>query len=116
MKKKQEEQRCRVCGCTWYAPCITKDGPCYWVKEDLCSACATEETKETDLAQGNRMGMGEFSLSPSLQKGGKCILSDPAGMSFQMVVAIRMPLEKGERIVLDSQGEMKRSPGKVEMK
>lgn len=32
-----EEQKCRVCGCTWDHAC---DGGCYWVKEDLCSSCA----------------------------------------------------------------------------
>ncbi len=38
-------QRCRVCGCTDddCHQCIEKTGePCYWVEEDLCSACAAE--------------------------------------------------------------------------
>lgn len=35
-----DEQRCRVCGCTWNNAC---EGGCYWVKEDLCSACAEKE-------------------------------------------------------------------------
>jgi len=35
-------QRCRVCGCTENTPCMTEDGPCYWVEKDLCSACASE--------------------------------------------------------------------------
>jgi len=36
-------RRCRVCGCTDddCRQCIEKTGePCYWVEEDLCSACA----------------------------------------------------------------------------
>jgi hypothetical protein len=36
-------RRCRVCGCTDYDchQCIEKTGqPCYWVEDDLCSACA----------------------------------------------------------------------------
>jgi hypothetical protein len=36
------EQRCKKCGCTELdcSQCIEKTGePCYWVKEDLCSAC-----------------------------------------------------------------------------
>lgn len=34
------EQHCRVCGCTDEAACPTPIGPCYWVRPDLCSACA----------------------------------------------------------------------------
>ncbi len=37
-----EKQKCRVCGCTDLncSQCIEKTGkPCYWVEEDLCSAC-----------------------------------------------------------------------------
>ncbi len=30
-------QKCRVCGCTWFNAC---EGGCYWVEDDLCSACA----------------------------------------------------------------------------
>lgn len=37
------EQKCRVCGCTWYTPC---EGGCYWVEEDLCSKCAEKITNE----------------------------------------------------------------------
>lgn len=40
-----EWQKCRVCGCTWNTPCITSEGPCYWVEKDLCSACAEREEK-----------------------------------------------------------------------
>jgi len=29
-------RKCRVCGCTWTTPCT---GGCYWVEDDLCSAC-----------------------------------------------------------------------------
>mgnify|MGYP000883415647 CR=1 FL=1 len=35
--KVAEEQKCRVCGCTENNGC---HGGCYWVQEDLCSACA----------------------------------------------------------------------------
>ncbi|MDD3230486.1 MAG: hypothetical protein PHE09_14900 [Oscillospiraceae bacterium] len=33
----EEEQKCRVCGCTWDHAC---PGGCYWVEPDLCSKCA----------------------------------------------------------------------------
>lgn len=32
-------QRCRVCGCSDFDACMTDDGPCWWVEEDLCSGC-----------------------------------------------------------------------------
>lgn len=36
-------QLCRICACSAYDPCFgrTVFGPCFWVEEDLCSACAT---------------------------------------------------------------------------
>jgi hypothetical protein len=37
------DRECRVCGCTDSQPCVTATGPCSWVEEDLCSACATKE-------------------------------------------------------------------------
>jgi len=37
-----EERKCRICGCTDddCSGCIERTGqPCYWVDDDLCSAC-----------------------------------------------------------------------------
>lgn len=34
------ERECRVCGCTDRHAC---EGGCWWVEEDLCSACAGDE-------------------------------------------------------------------------
>ena len=34
-------RRCRVCGCTYWNPCVDGLGmSCHWVARDLCSACA----------------------------------------------------------------------------
>ena len=30
---------CRICGCSFFAPCRTEDGPCGWATDDLCTAC-----------------------------------------------------------------------------
>ncbi len=38
-----DSQICRVCGCSQYEPCETESGPCHWVEEDLCSACANAD-------------------------------------------------------------------------
>ncbi len=35
------KRRCRGCGCTGDTPCLTLEGPCFWVEADLCSSCAT---------------------------------------------------------------------------
>lgn len=46
-----DEQRCRVCGCTDLdcSGCIERTGqPCYWVEEDLCSACAERQNDRSD--------------------------------------------------------------------
>lgn len=34
-----EGQVCRLCGCTDDTPCITENGPCAWLLDDLCDAC-----------------------------------------------------------------------------
>lgn len=36
-----EYERCAVCGCTEYTPCVDLDGPCAWANEEhtLCTAC-----------------------------------------------------------------------------
>lgn len=36
----EEEQKCRVCGCTWTNGC---SAGCYWVEEDLCNECVGKE-------------------------------------------------------------------------
>lgn len=36
-----DEQKCRVCGCGDFAPCMTVAGPCFWVEPDLCSGCVS---------------------------------------------------------------------------
>lgn len=44
-------RKCRVCGCTDddCSGCIERTGtPCYWVEEDLCSACADLSEKNAD--------------------------------------------------------------------
>lgn len=40
------EAFCRVCGCSEWEPC---PGGCYWVEEDLCSACDKSGKKEQGI-------------------------------------------------------------------
>ncbi len=37
-------RKCRACGCTDDHAC---PGGCYWIEEDLCSACAEENVKRS---------------------------------------------------------------------
>jgi len=39
-------RRCRVCGCTERAAC---PGGCYWVAEDVCSACVVFDDDEDEV-------------------------------------------------------------------
>ena len=51
--EEEEVQHCRVCGCHAYAPCWDDEsGPCYWVEEGLCSACAAEAANVAAPAGG----------------------------------------------------------------
>ncbi|RZF64502.1 XRE family transcriptional regulator [Sphingomonas populi] len=38
---------CRICACSDHDPCFrgTVFGPCFWVEDGLCSACATPPTR-----------------------------------------------------------------------
>lgn len=57
IENKTEEVKvrtCRICGCTEEncSQCIEKTGePCYWIEEDLCSACEEEAMNEKGLVQ-----------------------------------------------------------------
>jgi hypothetical protein len=39
---------CRVCGCTDDRACMTTAGPCYWVEDDLCSACSEKVPRKVE--------------------------------------------------------------------
>lgn len=50
-----EGWKCRVCGCTDddCGQCVEKTGePCYWVRSDLCSACADEHSPTLTGSRG----------------------------------------------------------------
>lgn len=40
------KQKCRVCGCTDTNACVTATGNCFWIEEDLCSACELKMARE----------------------------------------------------------------------
>ena len=41
--------RCQECGCTDAQACETDLGPCFWVADQLCSACAPELVELLEL-------------------------------------------------------------------
>jgi len=58
--------KCRICGCDDNHACVTKEGPCHWVKKDLCSACSdllkrypqlTEQDLNKIIAEAKRFGI-----------------------------------------------------------
>lgn len=58
---------CRICGCTDAdcRQCIKRTGsPCYWVEEDLCSACATSDQRIEFLKTQILVAMEQYLHSP----------------------------------------------------
>lgn len=58
--------KCRVCGCDDYHACVTSKGPCFWVEDDLCSACfellrrhhsLSEEDLKKDIRRARKEGV-----------------------------------------------------------
>lgn len=41
---------CRRCGCTQHNACFTGEGTCFWIGEDLCSACAGKADPQPQIA------------------------------------------------------------------
>ena len=55
-KNKIDQQVCRKCGCMDNTPCFDKvTGTCWWVEEDLCSACATPAQIQNALNQMKKL-------------------------------------------------------------
>lgn len=48
--KPKEEQKCRVCGCTWGNAC---PGGCYFVEDNLCNKCAEAAKEDSQKEVGN---------------------------------------------------------------
>lgn len=40
------QRTCKLCGCTEDNACITDEGPCSWVLNNICSACVIELTED----------------------------------------------------------------------
>lgn len=58
----ENEQACRVCGCTWTNAC---PGGCYWVEQDLCSSCAYQDKKLKIGHSIQKSGTTRISCSPN---------------------------------------------------
>lgn len=49
------ERKCRVCGCTYNNACVTENGPCSWVDEDLCSVCDNRPVRTFKVSRIKRV-------------------------------------------------------------
>lgn len=57
---------CKKCGCTDNDACHDTDtGSCYWLKEDLCSACADRVEKQEYVAEK----LSALAIKPPRDKG-----------------------------------------------
>lgn len=55
-EEKTDAQKCRECGCTENSACHDPEtGSCWWVFQDLCSACATQEQKQQALKEMKKL-------------------------------------------------------------
>jgi hypothetical protein len=52
----KQKQTCRICGCTDdnCRACVEKTGaPCFWIEDNLCSACLNEAYPDENLVPTN---------------------------------------------------------------
>lgn len=57
-------RKCRVCGCTDLNACMTAEGPCSWISDCVCSACAVP---------GVCCICGQPTVDPEAQMCGPCV-------------------------------------------
>lgn len=58
-------RRCRECGCDDRHACIDQGLPCYWVGEDLCSACARlAMVAQEELGRARKASVGGRAFPP----------------------------------------------------
>jgi|SoiMethySBSTD1v2_1073268.scaffolds.fasta_scaffold06035_31 hypothetical protein len=41
--------RCKACGCSELQACMTEDGPCWWITDELCSGCGCDWPRRQDM-------------------------------------------------------------------
>ena len=88
--------KCRVCGCTNEKACMTRDGPCYWINDDLCSACALNnvimimaDTRETFSAQDVEDEYAEMSeFSKAFFSGYPELKENEVGLTLSNAVSV----------------------------
>jgi hypothetical protein len=72
--KKQKEKKgkagtCKVCGCREMSACYDHEtGTCFWIYEDLCSACATPFQRNHAIQQLMKKSSGQTGLGACLNK------------------------------------------------
>lgn len=71
-------QKCRVCGCEDLNACWDERSgtPCFWVEEDLCSACATTVSAE-EMELAKRMGLFYAAIE-------QCLAQNRSGVPIAM--------------------------------
>ncbi len=100
-----EERKCRICGCTDSdcSQCVEKTGePCYWVEDDLCSACKTTVVSLSSIKGGTGKTNIAILLARCLAAAGlKILLIDcdlNNSLSFHFIDEDKMDKTKGLNI------------------
>ena len=73
VKKRAGIQTCRVCGCTHVTPCVHKmsGDTCWWVEDDLCSACVGKEKPAVKPAKAKKAAPKTAAKKPAAAKAKK---------------------------------------------
>ena len=51
---REDDVQCKECGCTAWNACVTEnedEETCWWVRDDLCSACASPQERDQALRE-----------------------------------------------------------------
>ena len=67
---------CRLCGCTENRACL---GGCYWVEQDLCSACRPKVGKVSPLTRADQVREVIAAGGALKRRGGLVLLYDAVG-------------------------------------
>lgn len=71
------EPRCRICGCTDWRACVDDDGEtCFWVEQDLCSACIGTVEAIEDLGATDRSPLAIVAIGHGLAAAARYRVDD----------------------------------------
>lgn len=93
------ERKCRKCGCTENNACLTDGQPCYWVDEDLCSACLVHIDDINPEKKGGRQLAKQLLQEPKTENTMKKIII-PTSPFVSVLKKVKEVIDKNPTIAL----------------